>query len=207
MATTGSGWLPPEPAVPSLEGMRWWEPAGVAEQLVSDGRWNELSYIVLDELHEGVAGLVVGRWPRVDDRGRLHFGEEDEFTRIATSARALHALLDDERLPIVSVTVDAAAEGALRTRDLAIGDVFGARSGRAPGEPGGGGPGGEPLEDPRAVLGNRIVDITAEARQAAKLQATAAASGVMDEALIIAIAGEIAEDDGPQDRPEPEAEA
>src|SRR5215213_51954 len=165
MATAGSRWLPADPPTPSLDGMRWWEPAGVAERLVPDGGWDQLSYIVLDELHEGVAGLVVGRWPRVDDDGRLRFEGEDAFTRVATSAGALHALLERQRLPVVPIEVDAAAEGQLRSREPAIGDVFAARSGRAPGVVGGGGPGGGPLEDPRSVLGDRILDITAAARE------------------------------------------
>src|SRR3954454_4957155 len=78
----------------------------------------ELAYIVVDELHEGIAGLVVSPWPRVDDRGRLVFGTEQESTRVAAPADALEALLSEQRTPVVEV--GAADLDALRSRAVQI---------------------------------------------------------------------------------------
>lgn len=173
--------------------------------------WSSLGYVVVDELHEGVAGLVVSRWPQVDERGRLHFGEESDTSRIATLAQALLALLRDERKPIVPGDVDEDQERALRDRDLQIGDVFAARlkqmpgegpGGDGPGGPGGDGPGGggteaaDAAEDPGAWLAAPILDITAEALDVTKAQASAAVSGVIDERYLDLIADEMNEDEG-----------
>lgn len=176
------GWLPPAPADPDRGSLPPWEPGEVRERLVADGRWEALSYIVVDELHEGVAGLVIGPWPRLDPSGRLVFGGEAESTAVATSAEALQAVLRRQRRPVVPVPVDEHTEAELRERELSIGDVFAARID------------GEPEGDPAAWLGEPVLDVTAEAREAAKAQASATATGAIDEGLIRAIAEELDED-------------
>jgi hypothetical protein len=180
-------WLPPAPPGPDLGSLPPWEPAGVRERLGAGAPWDALSYIVVDELHEGVAGLVVNTWPRVDSVGRLVFGGEEESRRIATSADALLAALRRRRLPVVPVPVDERTEEELRRRELSIGDVFAARIA------------GDPGEDPGSWLHEPVLDITAVAREAAKTQASAAALGVIDEDLIVAIGEEIGEDEQPQE--------
>jgi hypothetical protein len=191
----GSSWLPSPRPAPERAGLRPWRPAEVEQRLAPDGNWDAVRYIVVDELHEGVAGLVLSPWPHVDARGRLVFGEEDESRRIATQAEALLAVLSESRLPVVPVPIDDETEEQLRVRRLAIGDVFAARIAHPPGEPGGGGPGGEPPEDPRGWLEQPVLDVTAEALEAARTQANAAALGLVDERLSDVIGEEFVEED------------
>jgi hypothetical protein len=174
-------WLPPVPPSPDLEGLPPWEPREVRERLAADGRFEALRYIVVDELHEGLAGLAIGPWPRLDARGRMVFGGEEDSERIATPAHALHDTLRT-RIPVVSVPVDERAEDELRRRDLTIGDTFAARVN------------GEPGDDVAAWLGEPVLDITALTREVAKTQASAAASGVIGEDTLVAIGEELAED-------------
>jgi hypothetical protein len=72
--------------------------------------------------------------------------------------------------------------------------VFAARIGHPPGEPGGGGPGGEPPEDPRDWLEQPVLDVTAEALEAARTQANAAVLGLVGEELIDVIGAEYVEE-------------
>jgi hypothetical protein len=175
-------WLPPAPPSPDLQSLPPWEPHEVRERLAADGRWEVLRYIVVDELHEGVAGLAIGPWPRVDPRGRLVFGGEEASRRIATPVERLLDILR-RRVPVVSVPVDDRAEEQLRERDLSIGDTFAARVR------------GEPTEDLSAWLGEPVLDISGLAREVAKTQASAAASGVIDEDTLVAIGEEFAEEE------------
>src|SRR5215218_898829 len=124
MARKGADWLPKRRSAPPRAKLKPWEPPEVAKRLAPDGDWDKIRYIVVDELHEGVAGLVVSPWPRIDARGRLVFGDEDESRRVATQA------------PVLLRDVDDRTAGKLRDRRLAIGDVFAARIEEPPGEPG-----------------------------------------------------------------------
>jgi len=147
-----------------------------------------------------VAGLVVSAWPQVDDRGRLHFGPEETSRRIAASAHELLELLAEERVvPLRRARADLLA--ALKARELAVGDVFAAFvRGTASGggddggadDPRGGRPGPEPV---RRLLRAPVLDLTAQARDAVKAQASAAASGVIDEEFLQQVAEEFREDD------------
>src|SRR3954469_5588906 len=114
-------WLPPAPEPEDLSGLPIWTPAVDDLELVA-----ELRYIVVDELHEGIAGLVVSPWPRVDARGRLVFGAEEESVRVAAPAGALRDLLREQRTPVVIGGVTETQRAALQTRAVAIGDVFAA---------------------------------------------------------------------------------
>lgn len=181
-------WLPPAPPSPDLPSLPPWEPGAVRDRLAADGRWDALRYIVVDELHEGVAGLVISPWPRLDPLGRLVFGDEEESTRVATSEDALLAVLRRQRLPVVAVPVDQRTEEQLRERELSIGDVFAAR------------PAGPPGDDPASWLAEPVLDITAEAREVAKAQASATALGTIDQKLIEAIGEELGEDEPPEER-------
>lgn len=198
-------WLPPPRPGPNRDALRPWEPGEVGERLAADGRWEAICYIVIDELHEDVAGLVLSPWPYVDARGRLVFGEEDESRRIAATAEALLAVLREKRLPIVRVPIDHQTEEELRERQLAIGDVFAARINHPPGQPGGGGPAGERREEPSEWLERPVLDVTAQALEAARTQASAAVGGLLDERLIEVIGEEFGEEGGPT-TPEPEPE-
>jgi hypothetical protein len=204
-----STWLPRERAPADLTEFDWWQPPAIADWLGPERTWDKLRYIVVDELHEGVAGLVVSPWPRQDERGRLHFGDEDQTERIAAFEEALLALLREERTPIAAVEVDQQGEDELKTRALSIGDVFAAqvRKRRRRGGDGGNGGGGEPFGgapvDPGSWIRGEILDITVEGREVAKAQAAAAAAGVMNEDLLETILGEFEEDEEPPTTTDP----
>jgi hypothetical protein len=143
-------WLP-EPPPEEPEGLPLWQP----EDIDPAG----LCYIVVDELLQGIAGLVVSPWPHVDERGRLRFGRERESQRVSMRADELQDLLDEHREPLVADDVGEAERDALRTRAVTIGDVFAARFDGAPAPP--------------------ILDVTGPARVQAKTQTSAALSGAM----------------------------
>src|SRR3954453_21760280 len=117
----------------------------------------ELAYIVVDELHGGIAGLVVRPWPRVDERGRLVFGAEQESTRVAAPAGALEALLSEQRTPVVEV--GSADLAALQTRAVPRGSFCAAREHVPP-----------VRARPAAWMRPPVLDITATARELAKTQ-------------------------------------
>src|SRR3954466_9582385 len=147
-------WLPRAPEPVDRSALDPWPVPGVTYEA-------ELAYIVVDELHEGIAGLVVSPWPRVDGRGGLVCAGEQESTRVAAPAAALEALLSEERRPVVDVgEVDL---DALRERAVQIGDVFAAC---VHGTPASG--------DPAAWMRRPVLDITAPARELAKMQTSAA---------------------------------
>lgn len=198
-------WLPEVQPRPSRTGLPPWDLAEVRARLAPDEDWERVRYVVVDELHEGVAGLVISPWPGVDRWDRLVFGDEDDSRRIATGGDDLLALLRTERLPVLSVAVDDDAEEALRDRPLSIGDVFAARIGDLPGSPGGGGSGGDQPTDPKEWMQPPVLDVTAEALEAARRQTNAAALGVLDEQLVEAISDEFEDGDGPT-TPQPDPE-
>src|SRR5690348_4375673 len=108
-------WLPPAPA-DAPHPRRLWRPP--VDGLTVDGEWR---YIVVDELHEGIAGLVVSPWPRVDTRGRLVFaGFEELSARVAARADALEALLRAAREPVVAGGVDDSTRAELQERAVEI---------------------------------------------------------------------------------------
>jgi hypothetical protein len=190
-------WLPPEVGPRELTELDWWRPTAVADWLGDDALWRTVAYLVVDELEDGTAGLVVSPWPRLDERGRLHFGDEDDSDSVSVSEDAFLALLAEKRRPIVQIQLDDSSEEELRTRKLAIGDVFAARIRRGgPGRGGGGGgpDGGAPV-DPHTWLRDEVLDITAEAREVAKAQAAAAVAGVVDDEFLEAVGEEIEEEE------------
>jgi hypothetical protein len=209
----GSDWLPPLPSHEDLAQLEPWLPSGIDALLDpstpgEDPRWGDLRYIVIDELHEQMAGLVLSPWPRVDNRGRLHFGEEEDSHCLAVNADALLGVLRERR--IVPVGQDEDLRQALRQRKLIVGDAFAAfvtwlpgdeGSGGGGGTGGGGGGGGGVPRDRGPWPEGPLLDITAEARERAKAQASAAASGVIDEDYLKLIEQESGEDEPPDDTP------
>jgi hypothetical protein len=182
-------WLPAGRPGQKRAGLRPWQPAGI-DRLKPKEDWSDVRYIVVDELQEGIAGLVVSPWPVVDGRGRLVFGDEEASMRVAVPSATLLALLEQERVPVVQKTVDDATLQQLQVRELRIGDTFAARVAHDPGEPGGGGPAGEQPEDPGDWLIAPVLDITDEAYDAARTQMHAALGGFLDESIVDAYAEE-----------------
>ncbi len=179
---TGESWLPParERAVVDED---WdpWVPKAVAEARVDP---ETLSYIVVDEIEDGVALFVVTRWPRVDGHGRLRFADRDDRWTVASRADAVEKRLDAR---LVSPPPDLVASEALTSRPLRVGDVFGAVTRR-------------PKDDtgrPRSPAWMRppIVDVTAAAREATKLQFFAAMSPPLKPELLDQAAEDFFADD------------
>lgn len=139
-----------------------WIPEGWAEGVEPrDSDW----YVVVDELMDGTAVLAYARWPRLDEVGRLSFGDEGTDAR-----RALG--MPEDRLQKV---VDAARRGsspdddpAVVERPLRVGDTFLAH-------------GIEPGDEPVVEI---AADVTTYARTAAKkaLYAAVAPRVTMEEA-------------------------
>ena len=182
-----ASWLPQEVEARSLEELDWWRPTQLEERVGKKAAWGSYRYIVVDELEQGLAELVVSPWPRVDERGRLHFGEEDDSTHVTVSEDAFVALLERRREPVMRLDLDAERERKLRTRKLEISDVFAARVPRRF---------VRPAPDPSRWIRGEVYDITAVARTVAKGQTKAALSGLIDDRYLEAIGDEIVEGEG-----------
>ncbi len=161
-------WLPPDPPPVDEAAMKPWRPA-----LEPAPEWDTLTYIVVDELHDGIAGLVLSPWPRLDRDGRPHFADESRRERIAAPERELHELLSAQRTPVTLVATSDSEREELRTRAVAVGDVFGARvhDTAADGAP----------RDPVEWLLPPVLDVTAPARELTKAQTSAALAGIASE--------------------------
>jgi hypothetical protein len=108
-----------------------------------------LAYIVVDELESDFVGLTINAWPTLDDQGRLRFDLERSRS-VGSTKRGLHAFLARHRTP-----------RKVADRPLRIGDAFACKI-REPLEEGA-------LTDPGRWMVPPITDISAEAREAAKL--------------------------------------
>jgi hypothetical protein len=173
-----ASWLPQEKEARPLHELGPWRPALVTARLGGEPEWGRLSYIVIDELADKVVGLVVSPWPRVDERGRLHFADEDADDRghVTVGEDAFLAVLANNREPIVEDDIADAKTEELRKRPLAIGDVFGARVGRRF---------RRGTVEPAEWIGDQeVLDITAITRTVAKGQTAAALAGVLDEEYV-----------------------
>jgi hypothetical protein len=117
-------------------------------------RWKELSYIVVDELSEDVATLVISEWPRIDERGRRRkIGDSWE----AGVGRAeLETMLSERRVP-----KPMASDQELREREVRIGDAFAALTLRPRGRK-------PAITSPWRLIEAPIYDVSAAARDAAK---------------------------------------
>lgn len=125
-------------------------------------------YVVVDELEEEVAVVVIEPWPALDRHGRLDFHRPDARLSVEVDPQALQILLTD-RLPAVELT--SAQRMAFVLRPLRVGDVYCAVVDR------------EVLAEtpdvPADWLRQPVVDVTAQAREAAKSQYYAAIGPVL----------------------------
>jgi hypothetical protein len=129
----------------------------------------DVDYIVVDEIDEDVAVLLIEPWPRLDDRGRLRFGDEDARVSVEVHVPALRERLTERRATMELTGDDRAA---FAQRPVRVGDAFAGRvDRRALGEDTGS----------LAFVVGPIIDITREAREAAKAQQYAAAAPVLSE--------------------------
>lgn len=154
-----------------IEGERaeLWRP----EALARSRRRRGYLYLVVDDILEESVSLVLSEWPVVDGKGRLRFPERP-FT-LGANRQSLEEYLARHRRP-----------RANRDRPLRIGDVFAVRARRGALERF-----SDELEEerrldpflpPEAWIEPRIFDITADARDEAKVAFYAAVTPTMGEA-------------------------
>lgn len=135
---------------------RIWVPSG----LVRRKDLAQLAYVVIDELESARVGLTVSPWPTLDAKGRLHF-DLDRARAVGSTKRTLEAFLAKHRTP-----------RKVARRALRMGDAFACRV-------------KEPLQDgellePELWMVPPVTDISAEAREAAKLAFFSAAAPLAD---------------------------
>lgn len=96
-----------------------WDPGLSA---VASDQWNRYSYIVVEEIFDDDAELILSAWPRLDQRGRLRFSDENERRSVDVSRSELQAALSESRY--VSPRFERLGRDQLQRRPLAVGDVF-----------------------------------------------------------------------------------
>lgn len=148
----------------SREGWRPWEPP-TAPALAA----RMPSYVVVDEIVGDAVGVAIHPWPLADHKGRLRFTDYGEGRFAGTSRTELQTWVEEHRVAALGAAVTPAAK-ELATRSLAIGDVFAATT-----DAEGAG------VMPEALLGHDFVDLTTDAREAAKLAFYGAVGRPLDE--------------------------
>ena len=139
------------------------------EEIAAVHRGGEVEYVVVDEIEEDVATLILEPWPRLDRRGRLKFSGGELRVDIQVGRQQFEQLLRDRIAPgHVSAAV---APEAFASRPLRVGDVFCAVVDRAQmtSDP----------DSPARWLERPVIDVSAEARAAAKTQYFAAVGPVL----------------------------
>ena len=140
------------------------------------------AYVVVDDLDEGLAVLVVSPWPVADDYGRARFTGPESF-QLGVDREAFEELVRRARLEHVGDTDEdrARAERPLRIGDVFCAGAFSSEAGAfedlrqiAERDVGGGRVGTE------AFSGLTLSDVTEMARGAAKLAFYSAIAPAMD---------------------------
>lgn len=136
----------------SREGWRPWAPPSAP--WLADA---EPSYVVVDEIVGEAVGVSIHPWPLADHEGRLRFVDHGDGRFCGTNRSELHRWVVERRLAALP-EAPSVSEDALARRPVAIGDVFAATvlsdaATAAPGE----------------LLAQDLVDVTIDAREAAKL--------------------------------------
>ncbi|MDQ3379563.1 MAG: hypothetical protein M3546_04475 [Actinomycetota bacterium] len=145
---------------------RTWAPHGVPRTIA------DFHYVVVDEIVGSSVGLALSAWPQLDGQGRLLFGTTDAYL-VGSPRGELETFLSEHRLP-----------EDLRERPLRIGDVFAVRvrpealaeivdeldeQQRL-----------EPFFAPGSWIEPPVYDVTADAREAAKVAFYAAVTPTLD---------------------------
>lgn len=171
-----------------------WRPPSAPESLaaLSDDELSRRLYVVVEERIDGTIGLLVSPWPRARQDGRLRFDPEDEEIEVAVGLEELQARLADRDASGPASSAETA--GALARRPVEVGDAFAVQTSEPPPAPGelealNGGPAS--LEWMVAVA-----DVTADAREAAKVATYEALTPPLKENVIDELRakrGEVAE--------------
>jgi hypothetical protein len=146
-------WLPP-PRRASPRNLRPWLAPSVSKRV---GNVSSLTYIVAEEIMGDVVGLSLSKWPGADPQGRLRFDVRRDPIHVAVSAKALCTFLRQRGLSFRP----ADEIGPSRARPLGVGTAFAAevrKDNSVEWTP--------PMD--RWIPGP-VYDITADAREVAKL--------------------------------------
>lgn len=154
-----------------------WLPSVLAQ--VAPALVSALTYAVIDERDQpdGQLSFVLSGWPRLDDLGRVRH-QHDRLVEVAVSAGRWQAMIAERRIPEV-----------LRDRPPRIGDAFAVMLERR---------NARQLLDPIGP----VVDVTADARDAAR----AAFYGAVASPLDASVAPDVAEREEDRIGPVPEPE-
>lgn len=117
------GWLSPARRPVRASGPPWHPPS-----LPADLDVTQLAYVVVEERIDDVVGVLVAAWPRVSSRGHLSFPGRPRQLEVAVDVKELQPVLDSRR---VVVHGSAQHRRVLRTRRVALGDVFASNVSRA----------------------------------------------------------------------------
>jgi hypothetical protein len=169
-----TSWLPPGAATPPMKGKPW-RPSAIHRLST-----RKMRYVVVDEIFADLAELSVSEWPVVDASGRLRFMGE-ETVHVEVDAERMRLFLRRHRMPRKRVS-----------RELRVGDTFGVEV-----EPGRLDAFVSQLaEEPPTTASERrrtldpatwdwirppVFDVTADAREGAKLAYYAAVTGPLPE--------------------------
>lgn len=159
-----------------------WQPPAISEAGLT-AIPDAARYVVVDDLDGPTAVLVSAPWPTVDEHGRLAFGPTADRHTLARARATLQAVVDDARS-------DAGAPAP--TRSLRIGDAFLI----------------VPIDDDSAGAWEIVIDVTSDARDAAKTALYSAVTPRVDEryaAEVGLVDPERAREPGPELGPGPTA--
>ncbi|HEY2714859.1 MAG TPA: hypothetical protein VGI73_01410 [Solirubrobacterales bacterium] len=132
---------------------------------------DHLAYVVVEEEIDGTMGLVVAHWPS-GGRGAPRFRDDGEF-EVAVDREELQRRLAERRVPEAADLPDAVA-AELRSRRVEVGDVFAIE---VLGEL-------SPDDDWRnCEWVGETIDLTAEAREAAKAKMYEALTPELDKRM------------------------
>jgi hypothetical protein len=145
-----------------------WRPASLHHHESLEG----FAYVVVEEEIDGTMGLVVAHWP-TGGRGAPRFRDDGEF-EVAVDREALQERLAERRVPEAGGLPEEVAE-ELRSRRVEVGDVFAVEV-----------LGELPADDPdwrKCEWVGETIDVTAEAREAAKAKMYEALTPELDKRL------------------------
>ena len=148
--------------------LRRWTPPCVPDRLLAEDR---LRYLVVDEIVDEVATLAVAPWPGSDEQGRVRFPAEPPSGHLLVHVEELYGRLYEHwlrRLPRVGDALATVLARAVDDRLATTGEVV---------LDGG-------LRLRQAVPGT-VADLSAEARNIAKLAFYAAVAGVQEHATAV----------------------
>jgi hypothetical protein len=173
-----------------------WTPDALHEHMDVDG----FLYVVVEEEVDSAIGLVIAEWPRSGPNGSPRFPAGSAELELAVWREDLQRRLSERRIPDTgdeerdSSAIPAETERELRTRPISVGDVFAIQPNQD----------FSPVPDPEQLRNcewiGEAIDITADAREAAKAK--------MYEALTPPLDPEVAAEllDEPEAHSEPELE-